>query len=270
VKTAHLPELLIDSHLHLDDRCKGTAREAVRLLKSEMTEAGLTHAVVLHLLSQRWSIEEVAQALRGSPQLTGFANVDPKSITPLRDIDHAVELGFRGLKLHPRLQKYQLHDSACVAVLQRAGEVNFPVVIDCFPDGDWLMAGLSVVQYAELAKAAPNTYLIVAHAGGHHCLDLLMLMKRVPNLWIDLSYSLLYYDSPVIDALFYCMKSLRYDRVLFGTDYPDRSLPVSVKASLELFDRFGVVGEPREKVLWKNAQHLLRTPSALQPTITRS
>ncbi len=133
-----------------------------------------------------------------------------------------------------------------------------PVLLDCFPDGDWLMAGLNVLQYATLARQSPNTTVIVAHAAGHHCLDLLMLAKRVKNLWFDISYSLLYYGSPVIEAIFYAMESIRYERVLFGTDYPDRSLRTSVEKSLELMDKFGVCGEAREKLLWKNALELLK------------
>jgi uncharacterized protein len=257
-----LPPRLIDAHLHLDDRQGGSADEAARRLVADMKACNVVHSVVLHLLWQPWSVEEMAAALAQQPSLTGFINVNPHSSSAVADLQRGHELGFRGLKLHPRIHKYRPDDAACIAVVRRAGELNMPVVIDCFPDGDWLMGGLNVLQHAALARAAPEATLIVAHAAGHHCIDLLMLAKRVPNLWFDLSYSLLYYDSPVVDALFYCMKSIRYEKVLFGTDYPDRPLPASVAASLELFDRFGVVEEAREKVLWKNAQQLLQLPSA--------
>jgi predicted TIM-barrel fold metal-dependent hydrolase len=258
--------IVIDSHLHLDDRSGGSAAQAVERLLDEMKRARVSHACVLHLLTQPWDIDTVASALAGRPTLTGFANVDPMSATAHADLQRAGELGFRGLKLHPRLQKYRPSDSKCVSLVRLAGELQMPVIIDCFPDGDWLLAGLSVLDYACLAKQSPDTIIVVAHAAGHHCLDLMMLLKRVPNLWLDLSYSLLYYGGPVVDALFYCMRSLRYERALFGTDYPDRPLDVSVRTSLELFERFGVNQEAREKVLWKNARHLLQKPSDWMPT----
>jgi predicted TIM-barrel fold metal-dependent hydrolase len=125
-----------------------------------------------------------------------------------------------------------------------------------------LLSGLNVLQYAKLAREAPQTRVLVAHAAGHHCIDLMMLAKRIPNLWFDVSYSLLYYRAPVIDALFYCLKSVRYERVTFGTDYPDRPLKTSVEMSLALLDKFGVGGEAREKLLWKNARELMLNPSA--------
>lgn len=253
---------VIDAHLHLDDRPGGSAAEAARRLVAEMQACGVGHAVVLHLLWQPWSVLEVAEALAQQPMLTGFINVDPNAPTALADLQHGYELGFRGLKLHPRLQKYRPDDAACIALVRRAGELKMPALIDCFPDGDWLMAGLNVLQYATLAREAPQAKVIVAHAAGHHCLDLLMLAKRVPNLWFDVSYSLLYYDSPVVDALFYCLKSIRYERVNFGTDYPDRPLKTSVEMSLALLDKHGVTGEARERLLWKNAHELLMKPSA--------
>jgi len=274
---------VIDAHLHLRDRSESattetplhdvsgvkerahlwTARQAVDQLLLEMDSCNVGHAVVLHLLWQPWSVEEFAEALAGQPTLTGFVNVDPRTPSALDDIQRGHELGFRGLKLHPRIQRYRPDDAACVAVVQRAGDLGMPVLLDCFPDGDWLMAGLSVLQYATLAREAPETKVIVAHAAGHHCLDLLMFAKRVKNLWFDISYSLLYYSDPVVELLFYTLKSMRYERVLFGTDYPDRLLCPSVERSLALMDKFGVVGEARERLLWKNALDLLKLkPSA--------
>lgn len=270
---------LIDAHLHLREKPDEreawrfpphdaesvtepygdwSAASAVRQLLLEMDSCGVGHAVVLHLLWQPWSVEAVAEALANQPTLTGFVNIDPRLPTALDDIQKGYELGYRGLKLHPRTQCYRPNDAACVAVARRAGDLGIPVLLDCFPDGDWLTAGLSVLDYAKLAREAPETRVVVAHAGGHHCLDLLMLAKRIKNLWFDISYSLLYYGSPVVDCIFYAMESIRYERVLFGTDYPDRPLEISVKKSLALMDKYGVVGEAREKLLWKNALELLK------------
>lgn len=249
---------IFEAHLHLDHRNGVSARVAADALLHEMKACDVEYAVVLHLLTQPWPVAEVSEVLRAEEKLIGFINVDPLSPTALADLERAKALGFRGLKLHPRQQRFKPDDPANVELVRAAGRLRMPVLIDCFPDGDWLAAGLSVLQYAALARSAPEATVIVAHAAGHHCIDLMMLAKRTPNLWFDLSYSLLYYrGSPVIPTLFYCMKSMRYQRVLFGTDYPDRPLVESVKSSLELFDEFGLHGEERERILWKNAHDLL-------------
>lgn len=253
---------IVDSHLHLDDRDGATAQQAVQRLVEEMAGCNVSHAVVLHLAFQRWSVEEVADALATRPMLSGFVNIDPNAPDALAAVDRAAALGFVGLKLHPRLQKYRPDDAACIALVRRAGERGWPVVIDCFPDGHWLLDGLDVRQYGRLAQQAPDARVVVAHAAGHHCLDLLMIAKRVPNLWFDLSYSLLYYDGPTIENIFYAMRSIRHERVCFGTDYPDRSLAVSVQRSLDLFEQHGLTGEARDKVLRGNALQLLQGAAA--------
>lgn len=247
----------IDAHVHLDDRNGVSAADAARDLAEQMKNSGVGHAVALHLLWQPWSLEEFARAIAGYPEITGFVNINPLSPEALADLEKGCELGFQGVKLHPRIQKYMPDDEHCVSLVRAAGELGMPVLLDCFPDGDWLLSGLSLNQYAALAQQSPKTKVIVAHAAGHHCLDLLMIAKRVPNIWIDISYSLLYYETPVVDALFYFMKSMRYERVLFGTDFPDRPLVPSVERSLELFKRFGVDPLSAEKILWKNAFTLL-------------
>ena len=114
-----------------------------------------------------------------------------------------------------------------------------------------------MLHYAALARAAPGTRLIAAHAAGHHCLDLLMLAKRVPNLWCDLSYSWLYYDDAVVAQLAYCVRSLRGERILFGTDHPDRPLPESIRRSFELLQRHHIEADLQHQILWHNAHQLL-------------
>lgn len=258
---------IIDAHLHLDDKGGKSAASAAADLAHNMAISGIGHAVALHLLWQPWSAEEFATAIAEHPSITGFINLVPRDASALADLSKARELGFEGLKLHPRMQRYFPDEKECVQLVKKAGELEMPVVIDCFPDGDWLLSGLRLQQYASLAQQAPKTRVVVAHAAGHHCLDLLMIAKRVPNLWIDISYSLLYYQSPVVDALFYMMKSLRYERVMFGSDFPDRPLAESTELALALLDKFGVTGEDRDRLLWRNAQQMLLNPSVLHQPI---
>jgi predicted TIM-barrel fold metal-dependent hydrolase len=62
--------------------------------------------------------------------------------------------------------------------------------------------------------------------------------------------------------LAYCIRSMRGERVLFGTDYPDRSLPDSISMSLSRLAQHGVSDDLQRKLLWENAQCLLRPTTA--------
>jgi predicted TIM-barrel fold metal-dependent hydrolase len=260
--TSPIAEPLFDAHLHLDDRVAGGAENAVRHLLSQMDEAGVSHAVVLQLRWQRWHVEEVAEALAGQPRLIGFVNIDPTTPALDRQLEQARALGYRGLKLHPRLQRHRPDDPRCIELVRAAGSLGWPALLDAFPDGEWLMDGLTVQHYGRLAREAPEARVIVAHAAGHHCIDLMMIAKRVPNLWFDISYSWLYYHERIVADMAYCIRSMRGERVLFGTDYPDRSLPDSISMSLSRLAQHGVSDELQRKLLWENAQCLLRPTTA--------
>lgn len=250
---------VIDAHLHLDPDA-GDAQAAVRRLDADLGAAQITAGVLLHLDFHPWSMEEVAGALEESTRLMGFVNVRPGE-GAIEQLKTAVGLGYRGLKLHPRLQSYAVDGEATVELVQVAGDLGLPVVVDAFPDGSWLLDGFDPRAFGRLGQLCPSARVVVAHFGGHHCIDVMMIAKRVPNLWIDLSYSLLYYrTSSVIADLVYACRSLRFERVMYGSDHPDRPVKDTLEASLEVLDEHGVRGDDLDRLMYTNAKELLGWP----------
>jgi len=246
--------VIVDAHLHFDDRIDGTAAGAAAELARQMSEAGIDRVVALHLEIQGWCPEEVAAAIADYPRIHAFVNVHPESEGATRRLRYAVEkLGFIGLKLHPRLQEHQVDSKATVKLVRFAGELGVPVLIDAFPDGTHLTQGFDALRYAALARACSDTRIVWAHMGGHHVLDFMMLAKRLPNVYMDMSYSLLYYrSSAVIMNMVYAMRSMRFDRIFYGSDYPDRALGESLKSSLEVLRANGVGELELQKLLASN------------------
>ena len=247
---------VIDIHTHLDESITGPAINAARKLNSDLTDSGVVRAVVLHLDFQRWSIEEVAEAIADQDRLVGFANVHPDAPQAIKVLDKAYhDLGYIGLKLHPRLQHYPIDSESTIRLVRHAGDLNLPVIICGFPDGDWLMQGSTVLRYAHLAKECPQTKIIVAHMGGHYVIDLMMLAKRIPNLYLDTSYSLLYYrGSAVVKNLTYAMRSMKFKRVFYGSDYPDRSIVDTLTQSVAVLQDNGFNQEEIDQLLYRNAK----------------
>lgn len=251
--------MIIDMHTHLDDKVDGTARGAAGELDRQLAEAGVAGAVVLHLERQPWSKEEVAEALAAYPRLHGFVNVHPASPDAARQLRDGIEtLGYIGLKLHPRLQQFDVADADTVRLVQAAGEMKVPVLIDAFPDGDALMQGFSPTRYAALAKAAPDTRIIWAHMGGHHVLDFMMLAKRLKNVYLDFSYSLLYYGSSSIPGdMVYAMRSMRFERIFYGSDYPDRTIAATLEGTRRTLQQHGLSEAAMARLMGGNAQDFL-------------
>jgi predicted TIM-barrel fold metal-dependent hydrolase len=248
--------VIIDTHLHLDDKFDGTAQGAAQELDSQLADAGVARAIVLQLEAQPWSAEEVSEAISMYPRLRSFINVHPNRGEPERFLREGIEnLGYIGLKLHPRLQEFGVDDERTVRLVQAAGEMNIPVLIDAFPDGTHLMQGFSPLKYASLARQCPKTRIIWAHMGGHYVIDFMMLAKRLPNVYFDLSYSLLYYQTSSIPGdMIFAMRSMKFDRVFYGSDYPDRSIVVSLELSRQFMRSQGLTEENMAKIMGRNAR----------------
>lgn len=248
--------MILDTHVHLDDKFDGTAQGAARELDRQLAEARVDRAVVLQLEIQPWSAEEVAEAISRYPRLRGFVNVHPNRVDSEQLLRDGVEkLGYIGLKLHPRLQGFEIDDERTVRLVQYAGELNVPVLIDAFPDGTHLMLGFSPLKYASLACRCPKTRIIWAHMGGHHVIDFMMLAKRLQNVYFDFSYSLLYYqDSSVPNDIVYAMRSMKFERIFYGSDYPDRTISASLEGTLKYLGCQGLNEKDLGKIMCMNAQ----------------
>jgi len=246
--------MIIDAHVHFDEHVDGSAAGAAGELARQAREAGIARVLALHLDVQPWSPEEVSEAVASHEEIKAFVNVHPEHPDAEQILRNAIEnLGFIGLKLHPRLQEFAVDSAQTVRLVRIAGEMGIPVLFDAFPDGTHLMQGFSPMRYADLAQKCSQTKIIWAHMGGHHVIDFMMLAKRLPNVYMDMSYSLLYYrGSSVPMNMVYAMRSMRFERVFYGSDYPDRPLAQSLKSSLEVLRKYGVADAELQMLMYSN------------------
>jgi len=249
---------LVDGHCHLDRRI-GTCIEAMRQLHAEAKAAGIHEMVLLNLPELAFANEQV---IKNAQQYEDFFHVFP-SINPIdywseKKIKALKAAGAAGLKLHPRLHNYHVMDSACVSLLRVAGTLELPVMIDCFPDGKNLQLGNLPEAFARLAQTVPKTRIAIGHAGGHHILDALMVSKYCKNVFLDLSYTLLYYrNSTMVDNIIFTIRSIRADRTFWGSDYPDRPYTETVDMSMQEFKRMNISSETLDQIVTINARKFL-------------
>ena len=95
--------------------------------------------------------------------------------------------------------------------------------------------------------------------GGHYVLDFMMLAKRLKNVYMDISYSFLYYQSDsVIDNIIYCMRSMKFDKIFYGSDYPDRSIKTSLEMSMKILKKKGLTDTQLQKILFENSNSFFK------------
>lgn len=149
----------------------------------------------------------LADCERSGGQLVPFCRIDP-SRNGVVEARRCVEAGARGIKLHPRAERFELSAPSLEGVFALADERRLPVLIH---------AGRGIPTLGrdalELARRYPSARLILAHAA---ICDLNWIWREAdkhPNLFFDTSW----WHSTDLAALF---ALIRPGQILYGSDPP--------------------------------------------------
>src|ERR671931_2841054 len=149
----------------------------------------------------------LAYAERSDGRLIPFVRLDLAE-EPVEEATRCLDLGARGIKLHPRAQRFLLNDERLAPVFALAAERRVPILIHggrgLPPIADHL---------ARLVEHYPGAQLIIAHGG---IADLAALAERFAGkagVFFDTSVW-----SPVDLLDFY--HQISPEQVLYASDYP--------------------------------------------------
>ena len=179
-------------------------------------------------------------------------------LAALREIDRVVAAGAAWLKLHPNTQHFDVADPAVAKVVRKAAERGLPILFDAYSPWDANQPG----KFVNLAIAAPESRLILAHAHGPDFPQLLVydILARYPewrrNVWIDISVTgPMLAGGPFADQFAWVLRKVGVDRVVFGSDYPLDDPLAAVRAVQDL----GFTDEEQAAILYGNADALLKS-----------
>ena len=192
----------------------------------------------------------ISESVKEYPDMfVGFCSLHPlmekKEIES--EIDRAIELGLKGIKLHPDFQQFKIDERKAYDIYEVA-EGRLPIL---FHTGDFRYDYSSPKRLANALKDFPKLIAIGAHFGGwSEWEDGERYLADNPNVYVDTSSSL-YAVSPE-KALEY-IRAFTPDRVMFGTDYP----MWSIEDELKHMEKIDLTDAEREKVMYKTACGLL-------------
>jgi predicted TIM-barrel fold metal-dependent hydrolase len=158
------------------------------------------------------------------PQLVPIAGVAPKAEAEIeRELDEVLDLGFRGIKLHPRFTRFSYDDPRMVDTFKAATRRRL-VVFLCtyfhddvahYPEADPLYA------VAHALKAAPGTRLVLVHGGAVELMRWMQFARHSRDILFDVSLTLMRYRGSSLDAdLAWLFRGFE-DRTCIGTDHPE-------------------------------------------------
>lgn len=240
---------VIDSHIHFSNRdgFKKTAREIGRLeysaksLQSEFGRAGVVAAVAMGTSSRddrQYGYPEEFILPDGKLQhLFCCVGVNPEKLRQDDDELRYIEQELRkdavvGIKLYAGYFPYYVFDAVYEPVYALARKYQVPVAIHC---GDTQSPG-GFLKYShpltidELAVNYPDINFIICHMGIPWMVDTAELISKNRNVYTDMSGLIAgdrkqirsmkrekSYVNLIRQALVYAD---RYDRVLYGSDWP--------------------------------------------------
>lgn len=178
-------------------------------------------------------------------RIVPFAALHPDVEDVQALVDDIVAQGFRGIKLHPDIQRFEL-DGERAAGMMEAIEGRLPLLIHA---GDWRYDFDGPMHVLRLHERFPKLELICAHFGGWSEWDAAMELLPGHGLRIDTSSSL--YTFPTERAT-EAIRRFGVENVLYGTDYP----MWRPKDELRRFMRLDLTDREREDILWNNAARL--------------
>jgi predicted TIM-barrel fold metal-dependent hydrolase len=229
-----------DSLVHVtpDGRWFNTTFDATegRLLR-EMDAAGVERAVVVALAGVIDNAFVMETCRRHADRFVAGASLNPTAASANETAERArAELrdtGTRVLKLHPRLNRYDLLDARVITLLEEiAGwEVRPLIWIDSllFPKGV-TMQRTPVDSVRHIAERFPALRFMLLHAGGTNALAFHEAVASLDNVMLDLSYSLTRYAGTSLAADHRFLVE-RFDRrTVWGSDFPEVSLVEAARA----------------------------------------
>lgn len=179
-------------------------------------------------------------------QLIGFATMHPDYVDIEKEIDRAVSLGLRGVKIHPDFQRFNVDDPGAFRIF-KAVEGRLPVLVHT---GDFRYGYSKAERVAAALDRFPRLTLICAHFGGWSEWDRAARILAGRRMYVDTSSSL-YAVSP--ERAGELVSLFGADRVLFGSDYP----MWDPGEELERIGRLGLTPDEYAKVTRLNAEKLL-------------
>ncbi len=218
----------------------------------ESKKVGVTHSLIFSVATtphqvpsiNRFIAEEVSQY----PDIfTGLGTLHPESDDQERDIRELVDLGLKGVKLHPEIQGFSLLDDRCDLIYKLCLKYNLALLLHT---GDCRYDYSNPKELSEILERYPDLTVIGAHLGGYTVWEeAVKVLPKYKNLYVDCSSSLMYITPERATEL---IREYGADRVLWGTDYPMWGF----EEEMERFNALSLNEEEKEQILCKNAQKL--------------
>ena len=250
---------IFDAHLHLGQDIDGMVGDYDQL-EASMAKYGVSRAFVFcldepdrHPSFSAANDRTLAFAERSGGRLIPFVRLDLDE-SPIEEARRCLDAGARGIKLHPRAQKFTAADERLAPVFEIAAERRVPILIHGGRGLPPIAAGLRA-----LVDRYPDAPLIIAHAGIADLAALASCMAGRKGVLFDTSTW-----SPIDLLDFY--RLIPPEQVIYASDYPYGQQPNSLISALKTTRFAGYSDDQIRAMLGGTANALAEGAELPEPT----
>jgi predicted TIM-barrel fold metal-dependent hydrolase len=224
----------------------GTLESLLRAERAAGVDGCVVHSVAT-TPAQTASINGfIAGICRENENIYGFAAIHPDQADMAGEVERALALGLRGVKIHSDMQRTAL-DDARLFQLYDIIEGRVPLLAHT---GDRRFDYSNHDRLLRVLDAFPKLTVVGAHFGGWSVWREACDALRGRDIYVDCSSSFYAFSPEEALAL---IRGYGAHRVLFGSDYP----MWDPGAELKFLDTLGLPAADMELILHENAERLL-------------
>jgi uncharacterized protein len=250
---------IVDVHTHLGNDIDGMVGDYDELERT-MGDWGFSRAFVFcldepdrHPAFTAANDRTLAFAARSNGRLLPFVRLDLNE-SPVEEAKRCLDAGARGIKLHPRAQRFDAGDGRLAPVFALAEEYRVPILIHGGRGLPPIASGL-----ARLVEQSPDAALIIAHAGIADLAHLAETMAGRRNVFFDTS------TWGAVDLLD-LYRRIAPEQIVYASDFPYGQQPNSLFISLRTAHRAGLSEQQVRDMLAGNANRLADGEKLPEPT----
>lgn len=180
------------------------------------------------------------------PEFVGFATMHQDYVDMEGEIERAIELGLKGVKIHPDTQKVDMDDPRLMRLYEII-EGRLPIVIHT---GDYRYDYSHPRRLKKILRAFPKLVVDAAHFGGWSVFDYALEYLEDERCYVDTSSALEFLGPRRTVEL---VRAYGVERVMFGSDFP----MWSPATEYNMLAAMPFTPEEFEKITWKNAMRFI-------------
>jgi predicted TIM-barrel fold metal-dependent hydrolase len=215
-----------------------------------MLESNIPFAIACGINGNGYSHEQYFKESIQIKGLVPIARFDTSVGNIEQEIQRIYEIGYRGIKIHPRFEKFDYSLEILTKIFVCCNQLGIVVhwcsfyytKIEQYPSFD------PYFLIIQALKKAPDLDLIIVHGGVHDLLRYAELARFNENILLDLSLTLFQYKETTHYQNIHFLLNKIDRRLCLGSDHPEVRL-VDLRAE---FEEFCDLNLPNEK-LWNIA-----------------